>query len=197
MIDLLFSGNDGVFDGVLTCLLSVLKRTNTKDSFRVFIFTMDITRIKPAYKSISGRKIEFLEKVVKTYNPENRVIVKDVGKSYEREFAYCPNEGAYCSPYTLLRLLADEELPEVTGKLLYLDADIMFNRDISLLYDTDVSGFEYAAARDHYGKFLLRPDYINAGVLLFNMEKCRETGIFLKSKKIDLCRSGRSFPLYH
>lgn len=183
MIDLLFSGNDGVFDGVLTCLLSVLKRTNTKDSFRVFIFTMDITRIKPAYKSISGRKIEFLEKVVKTYNPENRVIVKDVGKSYEREFAYCPNEGAYCSPYTLLRLLADEELPEVTGKLLYLDADIMFNRDISLLYDTDVSGFEYAAARDHYGKFLLRPDYINAGVLLFNMEKCRETGIFLKARE--------------
>ena len=28
-----------------------------------------------------------------------------------------------------------------------------------LLYDTDVTGYEYAAARDHYGKYLLYPNY--------------------------------------
>lgn len=68
--------------------------------------------------------------------------------------------------------------------MLYLDADIMLNKDISRLYDLDISGVEYAAARDHYGKFLVHPNYINAGVLLFNMKKCRETGIFERARAL-------------
>jgi lipopolysaccharide biosynthesis glycosyltransferase len=59
----------------------------------------------------------------------------------------------------------------------------MFNRDIRLLWDTDLAGYEYAAARDHYGKYLLNPNYINAGVLLFNMKLSRETGLFRKARK--------------
>ena len=43
---------------------------------------------------------------------------------------------------------------------------------------------EYAAARDHYGKYLVNPNYINAGVLLFNMKRCRENGIFEKSREL-------------
>lgn len=69
-------------------------------------------------------------------------------------------------------------------KLLYLDADIMVCKDIGLLYDLDVETVEYAAARDHYGKYLINPNYINAGVLLFNMKLCRETGIFEKSREL-------------
>ena len=69
-------------------------------------------------------------------------------------------------------------------KLLYLDADVMVCKDIGLLYDQDVETVEYAAARDHYGKYLVNPNYINAGVLLFNMKLCRETGIFEKSREL-------------
>jgi len=58
----------------------------------------------------------------------------------------------------------------------------MFNRDIHLLYDTDISLVEYAAARDHYGKYLLNPNYVNAGVLLFNMKKIKETGLLEKAR---------------
>jgi lipopolysaccharide biosynthesis glycosyltransferase len=72
-----------------------------------------------------------------------------------------------------------EDMPD---KLLYLDADIMFNRDIQLLYSIDVEDYEYAAARDHYGKYLLNPNYINAGVLLLNMKKMRETGLLEKAR---------------
>lgn len=61
--------------------------------------------------------------------------------------------------------------------MLYLDVDILFNRDITLLYDIDVSEYEYVAARDHYGKYLLNPNYINAGVLLFNMKKIKQSGL--------------------
>lgn len=183
MINILFSGNAGVFDGILTCMLSILKRTETKEPFCFYVYTMDVTRIKPEYQPISDKQIAFLDEVAKQYQPKNQVIKVDVTQLYEREFAYCPNEQAYCSPYTLLRLFADvvEGMPD---KLLYLDVDILFQRDIALLYDIDVSKYEYAAARDHYGKYLLNPNYINAGVLLLNIKRIRETGLLQKAREL-------------
>jgi len=181
VVNILFCGNAGVFDGMLTGMLSILKRTESKEPFTFYVFTMTLTRIKDNYTPVTAEQAEFLEKVVRAYNDENRIRLIDVTELYEKEFAHCPNENAYCSPYTLIRLLADlvDGMPD---KLLYLDADIMFNRDVHLLYDTDVSEYEYAAGRDHYGKYLIQPNYINAGVLLFNMKKMRETGIFGKAR---------------
>lgn len=182
MINILFCGNKGVFDGVLTCALSILKRTSTTEPFRFFVFTMDVSHIKQNYVCIEDKQIEFLDKVVKRYNPQNCVVKIDVTELYMRDFDGCPNENAYCSPYTLIRLFADEvaELPQ--DKLLYLDVDIMFNRDICLLYDIDIEGFEYAAARDHYGKYLCSPNFVNAGVLLFNMKEIKKTGLLQKAR---------------
>ena len=183
MINILFSGNDKVLDGVLTCMLSIFKRTTTKEPFCFYVMTMDATRVKEQYKPIDDNMIAFLNKVAKEYNEENVVIKLDVTDLYEREFKECPNELAYCSPYTLLRLLADliNGLPD---KLLYLDVDILFNRDITLLYNIDVTGYEYAVARDHYGKYLINPNYINAGVLLLNMAEIRKTGFLEKSRRL-------------
>ncbi len=183
MINLLFCGNIRVFDGVLSCLLSIFKRTETQEPFKIYIFTMDITRVKPEYKPITANQTKFLDDIAKTYNENNEVIRIDVGELYEQEFAYGPNELTYCSPYTLLRLLADL-IPGIPDKLLYLDVDLLFNRDITLLYNQDVTDYEYAAARDHYGKYLLNPNFINAGVLLFNMSKVRETGLLKKSREL-------------
>lgn len=183
MINILFSGNDKVFDGMLTCMLSIFKRTATKEPFCFHIFTMDVSHIKSEYKAVSQKQADFLLDVARSYNPDNQVKLFDVKPYYDGEFANCPNELTYCSPYTLLRLLADM-VDDIPDKLLYLDVDIMFNRDITLLYDTDVSDFEYAAARDHYGKYLINHNYINAGVLLFNMVKIRQTGLFVKARDI-------------
>jgi lipopolysaccharide biosynthesis glycosyltransferase len=183
MINLLFCGNDRVFDGVLTCMLSILKRTGTTEPFQVFLFTMDVSRIKAEYIPISDSQVQFLEAEIKKYNPDNKVVSVDVTALYEREFGGCPNETAYCSPYTLIRLLADL-IPDIPERLLYLDADILFNRDITLLYEQEIEGYEYAAARDHYGKYLLNPNYINAGVLLFNMREIRKTGLLGKARAL-------------
>lgn len=182
-MNILFSGNDNVFDGILTCMLSVFKRTESKEPFTIYILTMDVSRIKPEYIAIKDEKIAFLEEVAKGYNPNNKVIRIDVTDIYEREFADSPNEQCYCSPYTLLRLFIDL-IPEIPDKILYLDVDILFNRDIKLLYDTEVDGYEYAASRDHYGKYFVHPNYINAGVLLFNMKEARQTGLFEKARKL-------------
>lgn len=186
MINILFCGNDGVFDGILSCALSILRRTETKEAVNFFIFTMDASHLDEKYIPISDGKTAFFETVIKEYGKENRVTKIDVTDIYKREFSGCPNEDAYCSPYTLIRLFADmiEGIPD---KLLYLDADILFNRDITLLYNTDIEGYEYAAARDHYGKYLISPRYINAGVLLLNMKEIRRGGLLSKAR--DLIRT--------
>lgn len=183
MIPILFAGNDRVFDGMLTCALSILKRTETKEPFCFYLFTMDVSHIKPEYLPITPRQTDFLRDCVREYNPQNEVKCIDVSALYVKELAGCPNELAYCSPYTLIRLFADM-IPEIPDKLLYLDMDILFNRDIRLLYDTDIEGYEYAAGRDHYGKYLIQPNYINAGVLLLNMKEIRKNGTFEKAREI-------------
>lgn len=188
-INILFCGNRDVFDGMLTCTLSILKRTTTDRPFCFYLFTMDVSHLKANYLPITERQVAFFSDLIRTYNPDNTVKKIDVTELYNREFSGCPNETAYCSPYTLIRLFADE-FAEIPDKLLYLDIDILFNRDICLLYDTDIQGYEYAAARDHYGKYLINPHYINAGVLLFNMGEMRKTGLlekareFIKTKKL-------------
>ncbi len=183
MVNVLFCGNDKVFDGMLTAALSILKRTDSNEPFCFYVFTMDVSHIKDNYLPVTNRQMDYFEKVIKRYNKDNRAILIDVTDIYMREFSGCPNEGAYCSPYTLIRLFADM-IDYIPDKILYLDADIMFNRDIHLLYDVDISNYEYAAARDHYGKYLVNPNYINAGVLLFNMSEIKNTGLLCKARTL-------------
>ncbi len=183
MINTLFCGNYKVFDGILSCIISILKRTETKEPFHFYLFTMDVHHLREDYTPITEKQVDFLQKVVKSYNSENLVTKIDVTDLYNKEFANSPNEQCYCSPYTLIRLFADL-VPEIPEKLLYLDADLLFNKDITKLYNIDIEKYEYAAAPDHYGKLILfwQKKFINAGVILFNMKKCKETGLFEKSR---------------
>ena len=183
MINILYCGNNKVFDGMLTSALSILRRSDLSEPIRFFIFTMDVSHLRADYLPVSDNEVKFLNAAVKEYNPENEVVKIDVSEHYRREFDGCPNEDAYCSPYTLIRLFADL-IDEIPDKLLYLDADVMFNRDVHLLYDIDVSEVEYAAARDHYGKYLVNPNYINAGVLLLNMKAIRESGLLARAREL-------------
>ena len=167
---------------MLTSALSIVMRMKEQRELNIFIFTMDITRINEKYTPMTERHRAFLEKTLREYNEKTNVILCDVTEIYERELRENANEGCYCSPYTLLRLLAD--LTDMPDKLLYLDCDVMLCKDISLLYDIDIEDFEYAATTDHYGKFFINPRYINAGVILFNMKKCKENGLFEKAREL-------------
>lgn len=181
MINILLCGNQKVFDGALTELISITNKT--KETIKCYIFTMDVSRIKPEYTCITDEQIEFLNEVVKSKKEDNEVIKLDITNLYEKEFGNCKNETAYCTPYTLLRLLADL-VPEMPDKILYLDIDMMAGDDISKLYNMDVSEYEYAAVREKYGSIFIWPDYINAGMLLLNMKKIKETGLLEKAREL-------------
>ena len=116
MINLLLCGNKKVFDGALTQLISMTKRT--QETINCYILTMDLSRLKPEYVCITDEQVEFLNEVIKSKNPQNKVTKIDVTNLYEEEFMKCKNESAYCTPYTLLRLLIDE-IPNIPDKILY------------------------------------------------------------------------------
>ena len=182
MINLFFCGNSYVFDGVMTCLLSIEKYY--KGEITAYIYTMDVSHLNPKFTPIADEQVAFVDRMLKDTNPNSRAIKVDVTDLYQKELGGSPNESSSYTPYALLRLLADkvEGMPE--DKLLYLDIDLMFNDDVLKLYDLDISDYEYAAAQEHYGKKLIRRDYINSGVLLFNMKKVRETGLLQKARDL-------------
>lgn len=180
-INLLLCGNKKVFDGALTLLISILNRTN--NPLNVYIFTMDVTRLKKEFVPIEDKQINFLDKVMKSKNKKCSIKKIDVTDLYNKEFKNCPNEKAYCTPYTLIRLLADL-IPDIPDKLLYLDIDMMANDDINKLYSIDINDYEYAAVKEKYGCWLIRPDYINAGMLLLNMKKIKKTSLLKKGREM-------------
>ena len=179
MINILLCGNYKVFDGALCELISITK--HTKEPVACYIFTADVSRIKQEYVPITEEQASFLDNYVKTKNINNKVIRVDVTELYEKEFMNTPNESAYCTPYTLLRLLADK-VDGIPSKILYLDIDMMIADDLNKLYSIDITGYEYAAVKEKYGCWLIRPDYINAGMLLLNMDKIRETNLLEKAR---------------
>lgn len=180
MINILLCGNRKVFDGALSELISIANKT--AESINCYIFTMNISYMNPEYTDITDSQIEFLNKVVKEKNIENNVIKKDVTNLYKQEFEGSANETAYCTPYTLLRLLADLD-PTMPDKILYLDIDMMAGGDISKLYNIDIENYEYAAVKEKYGSWIIRPDYINAGMLLMNLKKMKETKLLEKARE--------------
>jgi len=179
MINILLCGNRAVFDGALSELISITN--TTKEAIKCYIFTMDVSYLKPQYLDITEKQTCFLNEVVKTKNKENEVIRVDVTDIYKKEFSGSANENAYCTPYTLLRLLADL-VPNIPDKLLYLDIDMMIARDLSMLYNTNIKEYEYAAVKEKYGCWIIRPDYINAGMLLMNMRKIKDTKLLEKAR---------------
>ena len=181
MINLLFCGNKGVFDGVLTLLISITNKT--KEPVNAYVFTMDASHLSPKYVPITDEDINFVNNVIKSKNIENTIKKIDVTDLYNKEFGGSPNETAYCTPYTLLRLLADK-VDEIPNKLLYLDIDMMAAKSISELYNIDITDYEYAAVKEKYGSKIIKYDYINAGMLLLNMKKIKETGLLEKARNL-------------
>lgn len=85
------------------------------------------------------------------------------------------------------RLLAYKYLPTNIDRILYLDPDLIVNKDIKELYDINLDNYCFAASTHIYSSFFrrfneLRLDvediiYINSGVLLMNLDNIRKLNI--------------------
>lgn len=180
MISLLYCGNDKVFRGLLISLLSVA--SHTRESLDVHLLTMDLTDKNPAFRPITEDQSAFLEKALREKHPESRITRYDIRKMFLSEMKDSPNLDSVYTPYTLLRLFSD--LLPLPKRVLYLDTDTAAIGDIRPLFEYDMKDCEYAGALDYLGKVFINPRYINAGVLLLDLEKIRQTGFFREARSL-------------
>lgn len=174
MINLMYAGGAKLFEGLTMSLLSITK--HCKQPLSVYIITGDFSE-----NGYNEKQIQFLDNIVKRTNNQSKVIKLDVTK-YKDELNKSVNAKTKYTVYSFLRLLADRlDLP---SKILYLDVDVMAYNDISPLYETDITNYEIAVVRDYFGKLFLGPRYFNSGVMLINMDKVKETGLFKRALEI-------------
>ncbi|MFA5222992.1 MAG: glycosyltransferase [Bacilli bacterium] len=176
-MNLVFAGNTKVFDGLLISLLSIIEVD--KKPLTVYVLTMDLPELDKEYVSISQNDLDFVENELRKVNPASRLVRVDSRAVFERKLGACKNLVNRYTPYALLRLLLDE-IDVIPDRVLYLDVDTVINKSIEELYQTNIENYEYAAVKDRYGRFFFNPRYCNTGVLLLNMKKIRETGLFQK-----------------
>ena len=178
---MLICGNRGVFDGMILCALS-LART-TKEPITLYVGTMTLTDIDERYEPITEDMAALLSKILKKANAESSVSIFDVGELFRGELLGSRNMKSVYTPYAMVRLFADH-LPNMPKKLLYTDTDVIFTSDANELYSIDIEDYHLAGARDYYGKVFIAPGYLNSGVMLWNMEKMKEDGVFAACRRL-------------
>ncbi|WP_394900867.1 glycosyltransferase family 8 protein [Bacteroides xylanisolvens] len=122
---------------------------------------------------------------------KSKNLLKELVDSYQKQiyFIDIPSELVldlpmkstdYPSLATYLRLFIPRLLPLEVEKALYVDSDIIFKKNISLLYDSDITNCALAGMEDAPNKNALRLDfpesdlYFNAGFILLNIKYLRD-----------------------
>lgn len=187
-LTLVYAGNRAIFDGILISLLSV--SDNTDHPLQVFVLTMDLTDRNEKFLPLTEEQRAFLETVLKRKNTKSTVSLVDVGGLYREYLIDSPNTKTAYTPYSMIRLFLDR-IDGIPEKVLYLDADTVAEGDISELFFTELDGAEFGAVLDHYGKIFMGYHYINSGVMLLDLARIKETGLFRKC--IDALNKRRIF----
>ncbi len=178
-VPICYCGNKRIFGGIFMSALSILK--NTDAPIEIILLTMDVSYKNPQYIPFSEEQRELLDKTLKAKNPESCARIIDVGELYREHLEKGKNNNNSYTPYASIRLFLD--LLDVPEKLIYLDADIMCLADVREYYETDIENYEFAATLDIVGRRFFRNNYCNSGVLLLNIKKIRETGLFARARE--------------
>ena len=185
-MNILYCGDKGIARGVLVSILSLVK--NNSEPLNIYIMTIN-------YKdtvAFTKKSAEFLDSLVKEKNEKSFVKLIDATGVFVKNLPK-KNMGSYFTPCSMLRLYANK-VPEIAklDRILYLDYDVVCRADISEFYNMDLTGIEAAGVLDIYGKNfyhyngIFNFDYMNSGVMLFNMRECIKTHMF--ERAVALCK---------
>lgn len=183
MINILYSGNFYIFDGILSSILSVIKSNN--EQINVYILTMNLFDVDDEetkkFVPITETQRLLLERILKQVNDKNNCYLFDVTESFKKDKQI--SVGKRFTPYALLRLYAST-IPELPDKLLYLDTDTLVLGSLNEFFNTNIDDYEVAMCKDYFGKIFIGHNYCNSGVLLMNMRKIKETNLLEKVRNL-------------
>lgn len=152
----------------LAVMLKSLFLNNKEQDFRVFIF----------YANLSEAGKEYLENFFHLEGQQYQFIQVDITL-----FQSAPILDSDMSKEAYFKLLIPEQLPEDVERVLYLDADIIINGNINLLYNMDLGEKSFAAVKDfnmdkdlNYKLSLMEEQYtyFNSGVLLIDLKSFKK-----------------------
>lgn len=183
-MNILYCGDKGIARGVLVSILSILKHNSEPICFYVATINYETT------KAFTDKSTKFLDELVKKTNAKSFVKKIDATDVFVEKLPK-KNMRSYFTPCSMLRLYIDKitELNQL-DRILYLDYDVVCRGNLSEFYNTNLDKVEAAGVLDIYGKNfyhyhgLFNFDYMNSGVMLFNISKCLETKMFDRAVKL-------------
>ena len=186
-MNILYCGDKGIERGALVSILSLLMRGSKNNIYNLYIATIRYEGVVPFTESAT----KFLDDLVKKYNKKSFVKLIDATEAFTSHLPV-KNMGSYFTPCSMLRLYIDK-IPELSRleRILYLDYDVVARKDIAEFYNMDLHSIEAAGVLDIYGRRwyhyngLFVQDYMNSGVMLFNVSECIRNGVF--EKAVHLC----------
>jgi lipopolysaccharide biosynthesis glycosyltransferase len=159
---------------LIVTIYSLLKN-NPNEKIHVHVVASDLTTDS---KAVIDALKEFHAALEISYHKADPAMISGLAMTMD-----------YISSVTYYRLLLAEIIPKNIDTLLYLDADIAIHGKLSELFATDLGGAYAAGVPDIYlnedaaykQKISLKSGtYYNAGVLLLNLKKMRQSGVTKK-----------------
>lgn len=157
-----------------------------------FVWIMGISMIS-LFENNKGMKDLVVYLLGDNVNEENKKILSSIAKKYDREclFVDVPDLNIPKSltsnrwpKSAFTRMFAGELMPIGIHQILYLDCDIIVKDSIAPLESYDTGSYAVTAVKDCVSKQYKKKigidekdSYVNAGVLLMNLDKMRELDI--------------------
>lgn len=164
MINIVYASDNNFSDIMGISIISLLEHNKTSDKIQIHILE----------DGISGENKKNLLELSGKYNCD--IIFYDVKKYLKNDMKQ--QRGSLS---TFSRLFMTEILPESIEKVLYIDCDTLITDSVVELYNTNLTGLYGAGVKDpisihHFKNIGLNGEsnYINAGIILINLEKWRK-----------------------
>ena len=178
MINIYYCTDNKLFPQQVLSLISLVRTTN--EPLNVINLTVEAKELAPKGKKTSELQDKFCDGLLKSKNPQSSFKSIDVSDLFREHMLKGPNlNNKFYSYFVVVRLLADL-IPEIPDKVLYVDSDVMFNKDVKELWDVDVEDFDFAGRKDTFRI----SNYLQSGVMLMNMKRMREDGSMAKAREL-------------
>ena len=173
VINIVMSSSDEYSIHCGTLIISILKNSLPDEKFNFYIFETNISEENKnnlrQLTTIKPFSINFIRIDKSIFNNEY----------FTKEYSYMPQ----VKVQTFYKYLIPKLLNNI-DKVLYLDVDTLVLGSLSELYNIDLTG-KYAAAVENNDSYSAinkvgTKHYFNAGVILYNLKKCREDNIMEK-----------------
>ena len=108
MYHIMYAGNLGAFDGILSSVISVVKFN--PEPIKIWLLTMDLAEENPKYTALREEQVEIINRILQKRNPQSSCQVVDLTQRY-REDGNLTIPDRF-TPYAMLRLYVNKSAKE-------------------------------------------------------------------------------------